>query len=122
MVYIPADARATRPKTPQWVTPTLTGASNVGGGYQGARYCRINGIVYIQGWISVANATQTTIFTLIAGYRPGSNQALTVGKLAGGVYTSSGFEVRADGSVVYPAGLAAANALYLGGINFPQEL
>lgn len=123
MVWTPQDARNARAKAPQWVTPaSLNGATNVGGGYQGVRYCKLpNGLVCIQGWVTVSNTTLTTMFTLPAGYRPAANQALTVGKLAGGAYGTSGLEVMASGAVRYPAGLASGNALYLTGINFPAD-
>lgn len=124
MVFTPRDAQVVRgtPLVHDWVTPTLTGGANVGGGYVGARYTRLpSGLVVLQGWVTVSNTTATTLFTLLAGYRPSSNLACTVGKYAGGMYGVSGLEVRTNGNVIYPAGLVSGNALYFQGLCWPAE-
>lgn len=84
-----------------WSVPTFTnGWTNFGTGFQAARYCKINGIVYIEGLIKTGTMGSPA-FTLAAGHRPAASLLIGVGDgansigrlditAAGGVTPSTG--------------------------------
>lgn len=69
-----------------WKTPTLlNGWVDYGSTWQGARYRRLGGVVYIQGLVK--SGTASTVFNLPAGYRPAAAlmfSTMTYSRTSGG--------------------------------------
>jgi hypothetical protein len=100
-----------------WITPTLdNGWVAYGAGFEGPQYCRINGIVYLQGMVK--NGTSATqIFALPVGFRvAGDRRAFAVATDATGV---GRVDVYSSGSVAHAVGLTGY--VSLSGIHFPAE-
>lgn len=104
----------------QWTNATLGAAwTNYGGGYASARYRRVNNVVYVQGLIKASSATasNTTMFTLPAGYRPSANIIFS-SRAAGGVQFR--LDVQSAGAVIAPEGVGATATDYVSvNISFP---
>lgn len=98
------------------LTPTFTGTwANLAGGFETVGYWKdTNGDVVLRGAMNVLGVSNTSAFTLPAGYRPAAKVALPFGCDAG----KSGFVViNTDGTVV-PTYEAASTFVSLSGLRF----
>ena len=75
----------------------LNSWTNLGSGFQVARYCRINGIVYIEGTI-VPGTNGLPAFTLPAGFRPAASIMMS-GQSNATALTGGRFEIEASGAI-----------------------
>lgn len=58
------------PAPPSWTSVTFQNSwTNVGSGYQDARYCKVGGVVYVEGLIK-SGTIGLAAFTLPVGFRP----------------------------------------------------
>jgi hypothetical protein len=96
----------------------LNGWANVGTADTLARFKKVNGIVYVQGRVTrAAGASNTSIFTLPAGYRPSNETEFAV---RGPAATDLGFIwCRPGGTVAQWAPTWAT--LWLDGVIFPAD-
>jgi len=80
-----------------WQVPTLlNGWTNYGGGFQGARYRRKDGVVYVQGRIN--DGTEgVSVLNLPAGFRPTASLEVPVILYAG---AAGRLEVRTNGDMI----------------------
>lgn len=98
------------------LTPAFTGTwANLAGGFETVGYWKdINGDVVLRGAMNVLGVSNTSAFTLPAGYRPAAKVAMPIGCDAG----KSGFVVvNIDGTVV-PTYEAASSFVSLSGLRF----
>lgn len=81
-----------------WTTVTLTNGWTNFGGFQAARYRRMNGIVYVQGML-VPGTNGAAAFTLPAGFRPAANH-LFQGNSNSTSLAAGRFDVNSTGTLV----------------------
>lgn len=101
-----------------WITPTLVNSwKNYGSGFEAVAYLKDPlGFVHLKGVVT-GGATNTTIFTLPAGFRPGA----TTDSPAPGVSSTAVFsdvEIHSDGTVVW---VGNATVTGMSGITFLAE-
>lgn len=89
-----------------WQLPTFSGSgwANFGSVYETAAYRRRNGMVIIKGFVK--GGTNTTLFTLPVGFRPGELLVRTVGSATGHALVN-----------ITPAGAFQVTAYLTGGTN-----
>jgi hypothetical protein len=104
----PSPARADHQhgaEVPTWIYPVLiNGWTNYGGGWEGARYCKLGGVVHIQGLIT-GGVIPAIAFYMQAGYIPRWSQMFATPN-NGGI---NRFDVNNDGSITVGGG---ANVWY----------
>lgn len=100
-----------------WIYPTMGNSwVNFDGGYQTARYRRINGIVYVQGLIK-SGVIGTTAFTLNEGFRPAAT--IMISAVDGSNTANGRLDILSGGAVVPTTGSAG---FYSIDCQFPAEL
>jgi hypothetical protein len=122
-MFTPRVAQALRtPRLPYWVSPTLTGATNIGSGYQPIRYTQLtSGLVLLEGWAQVSNTTATTLFTLPNGMRPTQFLLFGIRRNAGVTSQMLDLTIKNTGAVEYGAGATAGDTIILNGISFLSD-
>jgi hypothetical protein len=96
-----------------------TGASNIGTGTSLAGFYKDGfGLVHLQGTVQTGSPTAAAIFTLPAGYRPGSQIDYAVPAFAGGsTLTTNRASILPDGLVLNDRG-TGTSFVSLNGITF----
>lgn len=107
-----------------WINMTLlNGWSNWGGGWAVGRYRRVNGIVYVEGFLNAANRTASQIAVLPEGFRPKEHTSNAVpGINQTNKYTA--ISVTSAGSIEIQGGYSDINSswLSLGTISYAVDV
>jgi hypothetical protein len=104
-----------------WTAPTLGGGwSNYGSGYSTAGYYKDPfGTVHLKGVIAGGTTTNTTVYTLPAGYRPLEKLILTSTSYTGAAYVFTRIDIDTGGNVIVVTG--SNNFLSFDGLSFRAE-
>lgn len=93
-----------------WIVPTFTnGWGNFGSGWDTVAYRRIGSRVHLRGLAlaGATTATPTSIFVLLAGFRPAKDKIFVAqARTAASVYGAGRIDCKADGGVVASASAA----------------